>query len=400
MESQAARTAKDRENTTLLERARQIVPIIREYNAEAERERRLFKPVFDAMAEAGVFRMFTPKSLGGLEVDPPTCARVIEEISGADSAAGWALFNPLSYAFLCARLPDEGAQEIFGRNPSAVIAGPFHPPMQAARVEGGYRVTGRSPFASNCRDADWLAATAIVGGAQPKNESDTPEVALTIFHAADCQILDTWYVMGMRGTGSDDIIANDVFVPGARTAPLVPDFQPGSHYRGPLYRFSLMGDIAATFAPIVLAIARNAIDEVSAITQRKVPFGSTVPLRERTTAQLKIAQAEAALRSARAFLYETLGEIWDRTVAGDLVSPQDRANLLLAAANASSSAAKAVELVYSVAGTNGIYTKNPLERHFRDLQVLKQHGFASESRYEAVGQVYLGVPPEWAPVAL
>ena len=118
---------------TLIEAAQQIVPVIRDYTEEAERERRLSKPVLDALTHAGLLRMFIPRSLGGLEVDPLTCARVIEEVARADSVAGWTLSNPLGWAFFCARLPDAGAEEIFGMQPHAVIAGPFHPPMQATR---------------------------------------------------------------------------------------------------------------------------------------------------------------------------------------------------------------------------------------------------------------------------
>ena len=151
-------------DTTLIEAARHIAPVIRAHSDEAERERRLSKPVLDALTHAGLMRMLTPRSLGGLEVDPLTCARVVEEVAAADSAAGWSLFNPLSWAFISARLSDEGAEELFGRNPNAVIAGPFHPPMQATPVDGGYRVTGRSPFASNCRDATWIASTVTGHG--------------------------------------------------------------------------------------------------------------------------------------------------------------------------------------------------------------------------------------------
>ena len=389
-------------DTTLIEVARHITPVIREHSDEAERERRLSKPVLDALTQAGLMRMLTPRSLGGLEVDPLTCARVVEEVAAADSAAGWSLFNPLSWAFIAARLPEEGAEEIFGGHPQAVVAGPFHPPMSATPVEGGYRVTGRSPFASNCRDATWIASTVMVmDGGQPRmSVSGAPEVVVAYFSTADCEIIDTWYVMGMRGTGSEDIAVTDAFVPTRRTFPLVPERAPGFHYQGPLYQFSMMGALAATFPPIVLAIARNAIDEVSTLAQRKTPFGSTMVLRERATAQVKLAQAEAALRSARALLYDTLGEVWERTLAGEPPSLTQRADLLLATVNATTSAAQVAELMYSVAGTNGIYTRNPLERHFRDLQVLKQHGFASESRYEAVAQVYLGLPPAFAPVLL
>jgi indole-3-acetate monooxygenase len=140
-------------DATLLEAAQHILPVIREHNAEAKRERRLSRAVLNALTDAGLLRMWTPRSLGGPEIDPLTSARVIEEVAGADSAAGWTLFNPLAYAFFCARLPDAGAEEIYRNGPNAVIAGPFHPPIQATPVAGGYRLTGRAPFASNCHDA-------------------------------------------------------------------------------------------------------------------------------------------------------------------------------------------------------------------------------------------------------
>jgi alkylation response protein AidB-like acyl-CoA dehydrogenase len=389
-------------DTMFLDAARHILPVIRDHNAETERERRLSKATLNALTDTGLLRMCTPRSLGGLEVDPLTCARVVEEVAGADSAAGWTLVNPLNYAFFCARLPDAGAEEIYRNGPNAVIAGPFHPPIQATPVPGGYRLTGRAPFASNCHDATWIARVAMVmeGEAPRLNASGAPELLLAMVPVEACEIIDTWYVMGMRGTGSDDIALTDVFVPQARTFPLEPEFTPGSHYRGPLYRFSAMGNLASTFPLVMLAMARQALNEVYTLAQGKTPFASTRLLRERTTAQVKLAQAEATLRAARALLYDTLSERWEQTRAGEPPSLVQRADLLLAVAHATSSAATVVELAYNVAGTSGIYTRNPLERHFRDVQVLKQHGFASEQRYETVSQVYFGLPPEFAPVAL
>jgi alkylation response protein AidB-like acyl-CoA dehydrogenase len=389
-------------DTALVDAARNILPVICDHNAETERGRRLSRATLHALTDTGLLRMCTPRSLGGLEVDPLTCARVVEEVAGADSAAGWTLVNPLNYAFFCARLPDAGAEEIYRHGPNAVIAGPFHPPIQAIPVAGGYCLTGRAPFASNCHDATWIARVAmLIDGETPRlNASGAPELLLAIVPVEACDIIDTWYVMGMRGTGSDDIALTDVFVPQARTFPLEPEFTPGSHYRGPLYQFSAMGNLASTFPLVMLAMARQALNEVYTLAQGKTPFASTRLLRERATAQVKLAQAEATLRAARALLYDTLSEMWEQTLAGEPPSLVQRADLLLAVAHATSSAATAVELAYNVAGTSGIYTRNPLERHFRDVQVLKQHGFASEHRYETVSQVYFGLPPEFAPVAL
>jgi len=160
-----------------------------------------------------------------------------------------------------------------------------------------------------------------------------------------------------------------------------------------------MGMNAAVFPPVTLAIARQAIEEVKAIAQSKTPFIGSSVLRQRAAAQAKIAQAEAAVRSGRALLCDTLAAAWEKTLAGERLSLEEKADLLLATTNAVQSSAKAVELMYSAAGTTGIYTRSPLERHFRDMEVLKQHGFASENRWETTGQVYLGLQPDFALVA-
>jgi indole-3-acetate monooxygenase len=390
-----------RADTTLIEAAQRIAPVIREHNEEAERERRLSPPVLAALHEAGLLRMCTPRSLGGLEVDPITRAVVIEEISGYDSAAGWTLANPLDWAYLCARLPDEGAEEIYGRGANVVIAAQFGRPMQAAPTQGGYRITGRAPFVSNCHDANWIATSAMVMASdqtRPGGEGE-PELVMVYLPRENCQVIDTWYVMGMRGTGSNDVTVTDVFVPATRTFPIVPEFTPGSHYQGPLYRFPIIGTVASNLPPLLLAVARRAIDEVAALAQDKVPVARSTPLRERPLAQAKLAQAEGVLRASRLLLYDTLSEAWQAALARETFSLRQKADLLLAMTHAVNSAVAAVELVYSVAGTSGIYTRNPLERYFRDVQVLRHHAFGAETRYETVGQVYLGLPPDFPFVA-
>jgi alkylation response protein AidB-like acyl-CoA dehydrogenase len=388
-------------DTTLLEAARRIAPVIREHTEEAERERRLSPPVLAAVHDAGLLRMCTPRSLGGLEVDPLTRALVIEEISGHDTAAGWTLTNPLDWAYLCARLPDAGAEEIYGRGANVVIAAQFGRPMQAAPVQGGYRITGRAPFVSNCHDATWIATTATVMAGDPARAEDTgaPEVVMAYLPQESCHVIDTWHVLGMRGTGSHDVAVTDVFVPTARTFPLVPEFTPGSHYQGPLYRFPLVGMVASNLPPLLLAVARRAIAEVAALAQSKVPVAASTVLRERASAQAKLAQAEALVRAGRVFLYDTLRETWAATVAGEPLSLRHKADVLLAITHAVQSAVQAVELMYRMAGTSGVYTRSPLERYFRDVEVLRHHAFGAETRYETVGQVYLGLPPDFPVLA-
>ena len=384
-------------DTALLEAVRSIAPVIRAHSDEAEQQGRLSRPTVDAMLDIGLLRLLTPRSLGGLEVDPVTFTRVVEEVSGYDSAAGWTLSNPVGWAFLCSHMSDQGAEEILGSDPRTLIAAGGSAPIPAVPVEGGYRISGRTPLVSNCHDATWFTTNSVImeGDRPRQNRDGRPEVLRMYAPMDQCQIIKTWSVMGMRGTGSDDVEVDNVFVPAHRTFPFTPAFTPGKHFQGPLYRFPLIGIVAAAIPPVMLASARHAVDEAVRLAQEKTPFGRTALLRERASTQAKLAQAEAALRSARALLYQSISEVWEAVLAGAGISLEQRADLLLAAANATSSATRAAELAYSVVGIDGIYTRAVLERHFRDVEVLKQHAFTSESRYETVGQVYLGLQPDF-----
>jgi alkylation response protein AidB-like acyl-CoA dehydrogenase len=226
-----------------------------------------------------------------------------------------------------------------------------------------------------------------------------PVMIAAVFPTREAEIIDTWYTLGMRGTDSNDVAVKDLFVPTSRTYHLTPEFEPGRHFRGPLYRFPGVGEVGVIGAPALLAIARGAIDEFRDLARRKTPFGSMKTLRDRGTVQATLARAEGVLRSARALFYDTLAEAWERTVAGVPSSLEQRADLLLAAAHAVKSSAEVTESMHGLAGTSGIYTRSRLERHFRDAHTLRHHGFVSESKLETVGQVYLGVPPEFVMVA-
>jgi len=293
-------------DTSLLDAAREIAPIIRAHSEEAERERRLSQPVLKALRETGLLRMTTPRSLGGLETDPVTRALVGEEIGRHDSAAAWTLENPLDWAFFCCRLPDEGAEEIYSRGADILIAAQFGRPLKAASANGGYRISGRAPFVSNCYDADWISSTVLVD--EDGSGGDEPEMRMVYFRSEECEIIDTWDVMGMRGTGSNDISVTDVYVPRSRTFPMVPDFEPGSHYRGPLYRLPVVGAAASGIPTPMLGVARRTLDEVTELARTKTPVASSGLLKERASAQVQLGRAEAILRSGRLLLLDTLSE--------------------------------------------------------------------------------------------
>jgi alkylation response protein AidB-like acyl-CoA dehydrogenase len=391
-------TRRDREE--LLAKARGLGPLIREHADQAEQRRRLAPEVVAGLREAGLYRVLLPRSLGGLELDPATCALAVEEVAGFDSAAGWSLQAGNEGDWWAARLPTEGSEEVYREDPSAIVSAALHPPQQAVETDDGYRITGRGPLASNIHDAAWLFATAMVmDGDHPRMTNGMPEMIGVMLRAGDVTVLDTWHSLGMRGTDSNDVVMDGVFVRKALTFPLRPEFEPGAHHQGPLYRIPGIAAAGFLVAPVPLAVARNAISEVKALAEKKTAFGFSRALRERPAVQAAVARAEAMLRSARLLFYDTLESAWARAVRGERFTLEQKADLLLAGAHAATTASKVTDLMHRIAGTTGIYTRSPLERHFRDAQTLRQHGFLSENRYEAVGQVYLGVEPEFLMVA-
>lgn len=383
----------------LLERARGLGPLLREHPPEAEISGRLPPAVMEALAREGLQRMYVPRALGGLELSPLEYARVAETIAGFDAAAGWALQVGNTLAWWAARLPEEGVDEIYGDGPDALIAGSFHPPQPTTEVEGGYRVSGRAPLASNIHEADWVFLTGIVmDGDQPRMDDGAPRMRQLILEPGEVEVVETWDSLGMRGTDSQDIAVDDVFVPARRTFPLVPEFTPGRRYGGPLYRFPGVGALCTIFAPVALAIGRAALEDFRQLATEKTPFGFQKTLRERTAVQAAFARADAALRSARALFYETVGQTWERVLAGDPATLRDKGDLLMAGAQVGRAMTEAASTAHDLAGTSGIYAGSPLERHFRDAHTLRHHGFIASSRFETAGQIQLELPPEFAMV--
>lgn len=380
----------------LLERARELGPLIRKHAAESERERRLAKPVMDALLKAGMQSLFAPRSLGGFELDPVSVARIVEELASADSAAGWSLQSGNVNVWWAARLSEAGVQEIYGSNPGTMTAAAFHPQQRATEVPGGYRVAGRAPLASMVNDTEWVLISAFVmDDGKPRMTEFGPFIVALIIPRREVEIIDTWHTLGMRGTDSNDVAVKDVFVPKDRTFVMTPEFEPGRHFQGRLYRFPASTLVGLFGASVLLAIARNAIDAFRELAISKVPMGSQKTVRDRGTVQASFARAEANLRSARLFFHETLGTAWAHTQAGSPISMEERGDLLLACVHAAQTASEVTEVMHRLAGSTGIYAVNPIERAFRDAHTLRHHAFVSESKLETVGQVHLGLPPEF-----
>jgi alkylation response protein AidB-like acyl-CoA dehydrogenase len=378
----------------LLDAVRQIEPVIRMRAADAERERRLSDAATDAMRASGLYRLWKPRAFGGLEVDPVTAFQVIEAVSRIDSAAGWNLQLSTDADAFGPWFEDDGAEDIFGR-PDTIFAGSFFPPRRAVPVDGGYSVTGQTPFVSGAYQADWFFGLAqIFDGDTPRLKDGVPVTLMTVCPASDVVIIDTWRTLGMRGTGSHDVAISDVFVPSRHTAVLAPYEEPGSAYHGPLYKLTIWTAISVAACP-ALGIARAAIDDLLALAGRKTPSYLTTPLRDRSNVQALIGEAEATLGAGRAYLYEALREVWDKACQGYMIDMPGKMKVQLAATYAVAAAARAVDLVHAAVGTTGIRDEHRFQRHFRDVHTLTQHAYLSAGRYESAGQYFLGVPIEW-----
>jgi alkylation response protein AidB-like acyl-CoA dehydrogenase len=374
--------------SSFVEVAKALASRIRESAQEIEQARRLPSGLVQTMAEAGLFRLWIPRALGGEETDPMTLVRVVEEVARADGAAGWCMAIGGEYGVFGGYLPTDAAREIYGSDPHVRTAGAFRPFGNAVVVDGGYRVTGRWPLGSGCQHSAWIVGGCrILDGDQPRTMPDgTPITRILFFPASDCEILDTWDSIGLRGTGSHDYAVADVFVPAARSL----SFREPPREPGPLYAMPTIALFGTVLAAVSLGIARHAIDILTELAGTKVASRSRRTLHEDATMQADLGRAEALLRSGRAFLFEALTEAWQVVSAGQTLSLAQRATLWMASTHAANSAKKATELMFSAGGSASPYATSGLERCLRDILAATQHVTLAPANYQMTGQALLG----------
>lgn len=364
---------------TLIDRFEQITPLIREHSALAEQTGRLAKPVVDAMVEAGVARLFLAESLGGLEVDPLTCARVTETLAQADSAAGWFVMVANAARLMASTWPDALVESLFAENPDALIAASGNKPLQGEKTAEGYLLNGTNGFVSGCHHAEWFMTPFSAGDAR----------FMALLPMDQCKILDTWTAWGMRGTDSNDVAVHNVIVPFERVVSLDEPSDKNRYHTGALYRCP--GRVLfATYVPITLVLAEQALAALTVLAQTKTPAGVAAKLRDRSIAQIKYGRGLAMFRAAKLYFHDALAMAYDRAVQGQDASPEQKADLYLAGTHAVQSSAEVVRLVADAAGTSVIFEDQPLARIVRDMEMLRHHGFANESRYGSVTQQLWG----------
>jgi alkylation response protein AidB-like acyl-CoA dehydrogenase len=375
------------------EKAQKIAPIIREHADRAEREAQMPREVADAFHEAGLFRILLPRAMGGGDLTIPDSLRLCEEVARIDGSAGWNLAICSGSPLFGHNLSRAAFEKIYG-DPRGVSAGSLNPATtRVVAAEGGWRFSGKATYASASANATYLmAAGMVLRDGAPQIVDGFPVMRAGLFPIKHAKILNTWSTAGMRGTGSNDCVFDNVFVPDEFTFDWLNAKSPWQ--RGPFENIPLQLQFVGGLVSVVLGTARHALDALNEIAQAKVPAATRSTLRERPSAQIQFAQAEGLLRAARAYFYHCNDEIWRRGEAGESFSIQDRADARLAVVTAAKLAVQAIDLVADCAGMNATLTSSPIERCWRDAHTAIQHVLMNPARFEVVGRVLFGLNPD------
>lgn len=361
--------------------ALQIAAAAREMSTQIDDDRRLPEELVAFLGESGLLRAGAPAEVRGLELPPGVALRCAEAVARGDASAGWCVSIAITSSLLVAYLPTSSRDALFGDG-RGVAAGVWAPRGTGRTVDGGVVVSGRWAFCSGISHADMMFAGCLV------DDQRVPSVVA--LRKEDLQVLDTWHTLGLRGTGSHDTVADEVFVPTDRVFSLFD----GPIVDRPLYRFPVFGFFALSIGAAALGNARGAIDDLVELALDKKGLGSNRTLAERPSTQAAVATAESALSAARALYYQAIETAWQASQDGEGVSVEARNQLRLAATHAVRTSADVVRDMYDLAGGSAIYDNSPLQRRFRDAYTATAHFQVNEASRELPGRILLDQPAD------
>jgi alkylation response protein AidB-like acyl-CoA dehydrogenase len=370
--------------------AQAVRPAVAAASNEIEETRRLPPALLDRLHEARLFRLLLPRSSHGIETDPVTFFHVIETIAQDDASTAWCLGQAGGCAMSAAYLDLPVAHAIFS-DPRAVLAWGPGPKVRAVECEGGYKVTGVWSFNSGGRHASWLGAHCPVyqaDGSPKRGANGEQQERTMLVRAEDVEWTDIWNTVGLRGTASDQFALDDFFVRSDHS--ITRDFDKECRESGPLYRMGSGTCYQVGFAGVACGIARGALDSFVDVARNKVPRGGNSPLRDNAVVQSNLAQAEAGLRAGRAYLLQSMAEIWKDLCAGAVITVEQRIIIRMASTHAIHKAREAVDFAYHAAGASAIFESHPLERRFRDIHTVTQQLQGRLSHFETVGAWMMG----------
>ena len=363
-----------------------LKPLVAQHRHAIDQRRRLPETVFEACANAGLFRLWLPKALGGPELSPLEFMHVVEATAHLDGSIGWIVGNGGGMSRVAGYLPQTVASAWFSE-PRAFVVSATGAVGNAVPVKGGYRVSGRWPFGSGAHHATHFMGLCNVPNADGPNPSG---LICCYFAREHVRIIDNWYVSGLRGTGSCDFEVNDLLVLPEHTHGF-PDHR--ATQPGMLYRLPAISVFAWTVAVVPLGIARAQADIFVELAPTKTRAGTSAPLRDREIVQSEFGRADAQLRAARAFLSDAMGELIEATDAGGERLVRARAMLRTAGTFAAESALQILDRLSAAAGAVAIFEGSRLERCVRDVHAAVKHVAMSPNNYVISGRLGLGLAP-------
>jgi indole-3-acetate monooxygenase len=367
----------------------ELTPAITARAAEFEAERRIPADVVDVLKTIGAFRLFVPRSHGGLELDLPSGLAVIAALARLDGSVGWTAMIGNGAHLFAALLPRSTYDRVYGNGPDVMLAGVSQPVGTAEATEGGWRVDGRWPFASGCLHADWLAGFCVMteGGKRVAGpDGKGPLVRAFVMPARDWRIEDTWHAAGLKGTGSHHIVMKDKVVPAAHFF----DPENGAHaLPGPLYQTvrELLPLIHGAFS---VGMAQGALDELIELagTGRQQLYAA-VPMRDSEIFHSELGRIAADVAAAEAFQQVQAVKHWRRALTGTLKEPGSLEEATRAGIWVATACARAVDACFAFAGGSAVYESSPLQRRLRDMHVAAQHATVHQRHYAAAGKTLL-----------
>ncbi|HZB90598.1 MAG TPA: acyl-CoA dehydrogenase family protein [Stellaceae bacterium] len=382
----------------LCRRAEALVPVLRERAAKTEALRRLPDETIADLHRSGLFRMLQPARVGGSELPYAAMIELAAIIGRGCGSTAWVLNNLASHHWMLGYWPKPAQDEIWGPSPETLIGSAFiFPGGRARKVEGGYRLSGRWPFSSGVDASAWNMIAAVV----PDEQTGASDYRVFLVPASDYTIIDTWYVSGLAGTGSKDVVVNDAFVPDYRTLSVEAGKggpHPGSAVNpAPLFRLPWFALFGFVIASVSLGIAKGAIEQYVAATRTKLGTYTGRSLADFSTMQVHVAEAGALIDAAEALMLRDCDEAASFAEEGAIPPMEDKVRWRRDGAYAARMCTSAVDIIFTAAGGGAIYENNPLQRAFRDIHAANAHfGVNWDANGINYGRVALGLPPDSA----
>ncbi|HJR71758.1 MAG TPA: acyl-CoA dehydrogenase family protein [Gammaproteobacteria bacterium] len=376
-------------NTPALVAARELSPLIVRLRDDTEANRNIAAPIVDRLRDGRLCRLAVAEALAGLAVPLDAALDVYETLAYADASVAWIAWNNSLPCFLSRFLAPGMRAEVFS-DPRWLYACSTRPTGRATVTPDGYRVTGRWGIVSGCELAEWILLLCVVeeNGKPRMRAPDVPELRFVFLRRGSYEILDTWHVGGLRGTGSHDVVVKDVPVPRALTLFV----SEPSTLDAPLGRLPIICSMAAVYGAQVLGVAQSAVDTLVELTTTKVPPEGPA-LRERPAVLGEIGRHSAALDAARSYLRACAAQLWRTAVDGGPPALDEITAMWGAGLHAASVAEAAVDAMYAAGGINSLYTACPLERAHRDMHAMRRHIVGQPMWLEDAGRVRLGAKP-------